>query len=108
MSTRLVCLLLILLAVPVISQSNSPQQTRNRIQSFNKDKEMRREATPELDTKAVQLEAIHHDAADLSTLSTSLQSDLEQLQKGMLAKDLAEKLKKIEKLSKKLRQEMSQ
>ena len=68
---------------------------------------MRREAAPELDTRAARLEAIHHDAVDLSTLSASLQSDLEQLQKGMLAKDLAQKLKKVEKLSKKLRQEMS-
>ncbi len=103
MSVRLVCLLLIFLAVPVVSQkSNNPAR------AWSQDKGMRSDSVPELDTKAARLEAIHHDAADLSALSASLQADLDQLQKGMLAKDLAEKLKKVEKLSKKLRQEMSQ
>jgi len=37
-----------------------------------------------------------------------MQSDLQQLQKGMLSKDLSDKLKKMEKLSKKLRQEVAQ
>jgi len=56
----------------------------------------------------MRLQAIHEDAEHLSALSISLQSDLQQLQKGMLTKDLAENLKKIEKLSKKLRQEVAQ
>jgi hypothetical protein len=67
---------------------------------------MRPDSPPELDPRAARLKAIHDDAVDLSTLSASLQSDLAQLQKGMLAKDLAQKLKQVEKLSKKLRQEM--
>jgi len=54
----------------------------------------------------VRLQNIHEDAQHLSALSISLQSDLQQLQKGMLTRDLAENLKKIEKLSKKLRQEV--
>jgi hypothetical protein len=53
------------------------------------------------------LEAIHQDATDLSTLGASLQADLQQLQKGLLAKDLAEKLKKMQRLSKVLRQEVT-
>jgi hypothetical protein len=67
---------------------------------------MRPDTPPDLDLRAARLKTIHDDAADLSTLSASLQSDLQQLQKGMLAKDLAQKLKQMEKLSKKLRQEM--
>jgi hypothetical protein len=55
----------------------------------------------------MRLQVIHEDAEHLSALSISLQSDLQQLQKGMLTKDLAENLKKIEKLSKKLRQEVA-
>ena len=62
----------------------------------------------ETDLRAARLQAIHEDAEHLSALSVSLQSDLHQLQKGMLTKDLAGNLKKIEKLSKKLRQEVAQ
>jgi len=104
MSTRLVFVVLIFLAVPLCSQQTA-MQTQQRI--WARGQGMRPDSPPELDTQAARLEAIHHDAADLSTLSGSLQSDLQQLQKGMLAKDLAQKLKQIEKLSKKLRQEVA-
>ena len=60
------------------------------------------------DLRTVRLQSIHQDAEQLSALSTALQSDLQQLQKGMLSKDLTDNLKKIEKLSKKLRQEVAQ
>jgi hypothetical protein len=105
MSTRLVFVFLIFLAIPVFSQQTTVQQTQQRI--WSRGQGMRPDSAPELDTKAARLEAIHHDATDLSALSASLQTDLEQLQKGLLTKDLAEKLKKIEKLSKKLRQEVA-
>jgi hypothetical protein len=36
-----------------------------------------------------------------------MQSDLSQLRKGMLSKELEQNLKKMEKLAKKLRQEVS-
>ncbi|MGC2473680.1 MAG: hypothetical protein WA485_05045 [Candidatus Sulfotelmatobacter sp.] len=51
--------------------------------------------------------SIHQHAQELSALSNSVQSDLQQLQKGVLSKDLANNLKKMEKLSKTLRQEMA-
>ena len=41
---------------------------------------------PQLDPRAALLEAIQHDAADLSALSGSVHGELEQLQKGLLAK----------------------
>jgi len=56
----------------------------------------------------MRLQSIHSDAEQLSALSTLLQSDLQQLQKGVLSKDLTDNLKKIEKLSKRLRQEVAQ
>ncbi len=106
MFVRLVFVLLTFLAVPVFSlQTSVTQQTSQRI--WARGQMMRPDSAPELDPQAARLEAIHRDAADLSTLSASLQSDLDHLQKGMLAKDLAQKLKKMEKLSKKLRQEMA-
>ncbi len=107
MQLRLAPVFLILLAVPVLSQHST---TGGQMQQWvwSRGQMMRPDSAPELDPRVAQLEAIHHDAADLSTLSTSLESDLQQLQKGKLAKDLGEKLKKVEKLSRKLRQELSQ
>ena len=55
----------------------------------------------------MRLQTINQDASELSALSASVQSDLNQLRKGMLVKDLAQNLKKMEKLAKKLRQEVS-
>jgi hypothetical protein len=104
MSVRLVSVFLILLAVPVLSQQSNMRQTQQWV--WSRGQMMRPDSPPELDLRAAQLQAIHHDAADLSTLSASLQSELAQLQKGMLAKDLPQKLKQVERLSKKLRQEM--
>ena len=69
---------------------------------------VRPEPPRETDLRTIRLQAIHEDAERLSALSLALQSDLQQLQKGMLTKDLSENLKKIEKLSKKLRQEVAQ
>jgi hypothetical protein len=54
-----------------------------------------------------RLQAINHDAQDLAKLSAELQSDLRQLQRGLLSKELAQNLKKMEKLSKRLREEVS-
>ena len=60
-----------------------------------------------LNSPAFRLKAINQDAQELSALSASLQSDLLQLRKGMLTKDLTPNLKKMERLAKKLRQEVS-
>jgi hypothetical protein len=45
-------------------------------------------------------------ASDLQQLSGSIPPDIEKLSKGMISKDLSERLKKIEKLAKKLREEV--
>jgi hypothetical protein len=106
MSVRLVSAFVILLAIPMASQTSTiSSQVSQHV--WARGQMMRPDSAPEIDPAAARLEAIHQDAADLSALSTSLQFDLQQLQKGLLAKDLQEKLKKLEKLSKRLRQEMA-
>jgi len=45
-------------------------------------------------------------ATDLKQLSEAIPPDIENLNKGMISKDLSERLKKIEKLAKKLREEV--
>jgi hypothetical protein len=59
------------------------------------------EVSPEQHARAVKQEA-----QDLAELSSSVQEDLQKLQKGVLTKDLHEKLKKLEKLAKRLREDV--
>lgn len=68
---------------------------------------VRPEPPRDLNSPAFHLQAINQDAQELAALSASLQSDLLQLRKGMLTKDLTPNLKKMEELAKKLRQEVS-
>lgn len=104
MSPRVVFLSLVLLSVPSLSQSTMNQRTPGGNWSPTI---VRPEPPRDLDLRAFKLQAMHEDAKNLSALSAQLQSDLQQLQKGMLAKDLAQNLKKMEKLAKKLRQEVA-
>jgi hypothetical protein len=105
MPARLASVLFLLLAVPCVSQTN----VQARISQHIDQREQRTSQVvvpPSPDVKAARLEVLHHDATELSALSESVQSDLRQLQKGLLVKDLNENLKKLEKLSKKVRREM--
>ena len=106
MLTRLAGLLLVLIVVPALSQQTNVQaRIEKKIDWHN---EMAEGTIPpaELDANAARLQTMHHDAEELSALSVSLYPDLQQLRKGLLAKDLGDKLKKMEKLSKKLRRDM--
>ncbi len=47
-------------------------------------------------------------ANDLRELSAAIPDDIQNVSKGLIAKDLGERLKKIEKLAKKLREEVQQ
>jgi len=51
--------------------------------------------------------ALQREAKELLELSQSLQPDIESLSRGLLPKDLVDKLKRIEKLSKRLRGEIA-
>jgi hypothetical protein len=109
MPARLVSLFLVLLAVPSASQQpGMAQRINQRIDSREQQiSQIAKEPTPaELEVRAARLQTLHHDAEELTALSTSVQSDLQQLDKGLLTKDLNDKLKKMEKLSKRLRQEI--
>jgi hypothetical protein len=111
MSIRAVSLLSVLLVVPAVSQqpmTNAQQRVETRIAQKSQWHDDLNTGTDPLsvDAKSARMQALHHDAAELSELSASVQSDLQGLQKGLLAKDLHEKLKKMEKLSKKLRRDM--
>ena len=106
MPARLVLPLLILLAVPALSQ-HSNIQTRIAQHVDQREQQISQaEPSASVDVRAARLQALHRDAHELSVLNASVQSDLQKLQQGMLVKDLNTNLKKLEKLSKKVRQEL--
>jgi hypothetical protein len=110
MPARLACLLVVLLAVPGLSQQTAtPSTIQARIdKKIDWHNEMAEGTVPpaETDAAAARRQTIHQDAEELTALSVSLYPDLQQLRKGLLAKDLDEKLKKMEKLSKKLHRDL--
>jgi hypothetical protein len=105
-AARLV-LLVSLLTVPALTQQSGMSQKLPG-PNWTLPPTLRPEPPRESDMRAVRLESIRQHAEELAAVSTAVQSDLQQLQKGMMSKDFVENLKKMEKLSKTLRQEMSQ
>jgi len=57
--------------------------------------------------RSVDLSELKREAEELAKLSQSLPPDIDALSKGLLAKDLNDKLKRIEKLSKRLRGQLT-
>lgn len=55
----------------------------------------------------VNLVKLQDDASQLAELAKSLPADINQVNRGLLPKDVIEKLKRIEKLSKRLRNELA-
>jgi hypothetical protein len=107
MLCRTTSLLLLFLAGSVSGQqANVNPQMNQRMMAH--DHSIRPEPIPEADRQAYRQQAILRDVQQLTTLNASLDEQLRELQKGMLSKDLAENLKQVEKLSKRLRQEVTQ
>jgi hypothetical protein len=103
MPARTLAFVLLLLCVSVLAQQPGMGARLNGRMWSNR--EVRPE--PVHTNPQLRIEAIHRDAQELSQLESALQEQLQLLQKGILHKDLAENLKKTEKLAKKLRQEVT-
>jgi len=99
-------LLVSLLTLPALTQQSSFNQ-RLPGRNWSPDPVVQPEPLSQSDLRTVRIRTIHEDAEQLSALSASMQSDLLQVQKGVLPRNFSETLKKMEKLSKKLRQEMA-
>jgi hypothetical protein len=70
--------------------------------------ELDKETAPRLDqAQHPNFVQMQRDARELATLARSIPSDIDLTAKGLLSKDLASRLKKIEKLAKQLRGEIS-
>jgi hypothetical protein len=106
MPARYAFLLLFILSLPASSQHTSMQGRINQSVAQREEQISQVSASPAPNVRAARLATLQHDANELSALSSSVQSDLQKLQQGMLVKDLDENLKKLEKLSKKVRREI--
>jgi hypothetical protein len=103
MGVRLVLVSVLFLAAPALTQ-----QSKIYPGSHYEMADVRPEPPRDLDLQAAHAQEVRKDIQELSSLSAALQTDLVQLQKGMRSKDLGQHLKRIEKLSKKVRQEVGQ
>lgn len=66
-----------------------------------------RPSPPETVRRRIDLAQLQHDADDLARTAQSIPTDVASVRQGMLPKDVIQKLKQIEKLSKRLRGELT-
>ncbi len=101
-SSGCLCLLLVVLlvAVPFPAQNVNPMHPEEiEVQKHASPEDMRARAG------SVQLQK---DAKELAGRCASVSEDMDRMKQGLLSKDLLEKLKRLEKLSKRVREELSQ
>ena len=79
---------------------HDPSWPRNQLPSEQVSLETQKRST--LDMLGLQ-----RDAQELAELSASIPADVKRVNRGLLPKDLVEKLKRVEKLSKHLRSELT-
>lgn len=101
-----------LLVIPVLlcSLSTSAQKRwilPNRPEPMNTDT-TNTAPEPVTTLRRINLAQLQKEADDLARTAQSIPSDLASVRKGMLPKDVLQKLKQIEKLSKHLRSELNQ
>lgn len=65
------------------------------------------EQPPIAPTRHIDLEHLQKEADDLARTAQTIPSDVVSVRKGLLPKDVIEKLKQIEKLSKRMRTELN-
>lgn len=99
--TRLFCLLVGVVVVPAAlrSQNVNPMHPEEiQVQKHKSPEDMRERLAN------VQLQK---DAKELAELCASVPGDMDGVKHGLLAKDLLEKLKRVEKLSKHVREQLT-
>jgi hypothetical protein len=98
-------MMLVLLAAPAIPQS------RNSFPTPPPSMDPQTPQSPQKDsttlTRHLDLEQLQREADDLARTAQTIPSDVASVRKGTLPKDVIEKLKQIEKLSKHLRTQLN-
>ncbi|HEX8816531.1 MAG TPA: hypothetical protein VF753_13625 [Terriglobales bacterium] len=94
-------------AAPLNFPIDSSHQTQNEFAVAKAELNRPAEKTPVAPAESALTEKLRHDADELAYLAQSIPTDVDKTTKGLLPKDLAVKLKKIEELSKSLRTKIS-
>ena len=71
------------------------------------DPQSRKAEQPQTATRRIDAARVQKEADDLARMAQTIPADVASVRKGMLPKDVIEKLKQIEKLSKRLRTELN-
>jgi len=71
------------------------------------DPDTRKSNTPSSPARRVDLAQLQKEADELARIAQTIPADVASVKKGMLPKDVIEKLKQIERLSKRLRSELT-
>jgi hypothetical protein len=94
--TGLLCLIVLLMAVPLPSENvNLKHPEEIHAQKYPSPDDMR--------TRVANLQ-LQKDAKELADLCASVPRDMEGVKQGILAQDVLQKLKRVEKLSKRVRE----
>jgi hypothetical protein len=104
---RLIICLGILFCIPTLFAQSRPVPPGIR-QADQADAQSQKDMPPPLNQRAtVDPAKLRHDADELAALAQSIPPEVDQTTKGILPKDLSEKLKRIEKLAKQLRNQLT-
>jgi hypothetical protein len=100
------------MAVPVLLLLSTPWATPQNTHHFpsppgSMDDQTQQSQSPSLPTKHIDLAQAQREADELARTAQTIPSDVASVRKGILPKDVIEKLKQIEKLSKRLRSELT-
>ena len=112
MKKLLLVLFVLLLSCLALAQSSSPPPgyaiPPGYREAERQAQELDKETAPRMNqAQGPNLAQMQSDARELATLARSIPPDIDLTAKGLLAKDLASRLKKIEKLARQLRGEIS-
>src|ERR1700675_810344 len=88
----------LLLAVPLRSQNVNP--------NYPAEVQVQKHASPDYIRARVSNLQLQQDAKDLAELCASVPSDMDGIKQGLLPKEVLEKLKRVEKLSKRVREQL--
>jgi hypothetical protein len=92
-------------SIPALPQHPIPPGIRQADQSTNSGANV--EAPQAQGAKSIDPAKLRADAAELQSLTATIQAQMDQVSKGMIPKDMGDNLKKLEKLAKRLRSEIN-
>jgi len=100
-STRLACLLVGVVIVP------ASLRTQNVNPMHPEEIQVQKHPSPEDMRARLANVQLQKDAKELAELCASVPGDIDGIKQGLLSQDLPEKLKRVEKLSKRLREQLT-